>query len=433
MDVCNWVLWRMSQPLRIALVAIEYPPDPYSAGIGAYTKALATGLVARGHRVHVITRGTTESINDEAGVTVHRLTPARPKLPERLRGVALAQFIASISGREWRYRQNIAARLKSLVNQGEVSLIEAADHMAEAIFYTPSHHLQVPFIVRLHTPLAYSERIDPHVPELLRRMIAQVEGMFVRRASHITAPGRVCAAVFRETLSLGNRPIAVFPNLPTVTPLPAAPQQVDVKPMVLFVGRLTRWKGAHVLAQAIPLIHAQLPETHFVFVGADHTSIHGFASVTSYLKSLIPPKSLKQVTFTGHVQHAELTYYYEQATVCTFPSLFEAFGYTCLEAMSFGKAIVGSNQGGMVEMLEHGAGLLYTPPDADELARHILTLLRDPALRHALGEKARQRVQTTFALDTVLDTAEAFYRQALASSQSKLPYGDKQKRHREAT
>jgi glycogen synthase len=419
----------MPQPLRIALVAIEYPPDPYSAGIGAYTKALATGLVARGHRIHVITRGAAESISDEAGVTVHRLIPARPELPERLRGVALAQFIASIAGREWRYRQNIAVRLRSLVTQGEVSLIEAADHMAEAIFYRPSQYSQVPFIVRLHTPLAYSERIDPHVPELLRQLVAQIEGLFVRRASHITAPGRVCAAVFRETLSLGNRPIAVFPNPPTVAPLPAAPQQANSEPMVLFVGRLTRWKGVHVLAQAIESVHAQLPETRFVFVGADHTSIDGFTSVTSYLKSLIPPESLERVTFTGYVQQTELAQYYEQAAVCAFPSLFEAFGYTCLEAMSFGKAIVGSNQGGMVEMLERGAGLLYTPPDADELVRHILTLLNDPSLRQSLGETARRRVQTTFALDTVLDTTEAFYRQALASSQSKLPYGDKQKRH----
>jgi glycogen synthase len=100
--------------------------------------------------------------------------------------------------------------------------------------------------------------------------------------------------------------------------------------------------------------------------------------------------------------------------VCVFPSLFENFPYTCLEAMSYGKAIVGSSHGGMTDLLGDGqCGLLYTPPDEHELARHITTLLSNKNLRDELGQKARQRALDYFGSERVMNLTEAFYNKAL--------------------
>jgi len=82
--------------------------------------------------------------------------------------------------------------------------------------------------------------------------------------------------------------------------------------------------------------------------------------------------------------------------------------------MSYGKAVVGSRNGGMAELLEGGrSGCLFTPPDVDELAGHIATLLGNDDLRHCFGVRARRRVFSHYNSGMVLDQVETFYRRAL--------------------
>jgi len=184
---------------------------------------------------------------------------------------------------------------------------------------------------------------------------------------------------------------------------------------VLFVGRVVRWKGVDLLVRAVPKVLERHPEARFVFVGADNVGMEGSPTAEAYLRHLLPSRASRRLHFTGYLPHAEVAAYYKRATVCVFPSLFEAFGYTCLEAMTYSKAIVGSRHGGMCELLDEGrAGKLFTPPDVQGLADHLSTLLADPGLRTHLGEQARRRAQHFYGAETVLNDIEAFYRQALS-------------------
>lgn len=347
-------------------------------------------------------------------MTVHRLTPRRPELPGKLQGVALWKFVSASFGHEWRYRHNIVAKLHELVQAGKVELIEAADHMAEPLFFPTHRYPEIPFVVRLHTPLAVSERVAPNLPEPARRLVKRAERRFLLSASHLTAPGHAAADAFRHEMALDNKPITVFPNPPTY-PLEHALMTTAEDPnLVLFVGRLAKWKGVHLLVQAIPKVVRQHPEARFTFVGADHVAVAGFPSAEAGLRSLLPLAYHHRLTFTGHVPHEQLSCYYRQAAVCVFPSLFEAFGYTCLEAMSYGKAVVGSRNGGMAELLEEGrSGCLFTPPDVEELAGHITRLLGNDDLRRCLGVRARRRAFSHYNSRMVLDQVETFYRRAL--------------------
>lgn len=403
-------------PLTVALVTIEYPPDPFSAGIGSYTKALADGLAARNHRVHVVARGSEHDVTvEEDGVTVHRLTPGRPDLPAE---IGYAQMVAlAVSGLrdELRYRRKIVSRLERLVREEGVELIEAADHLGEPGGYRPDHHARIPFVVRLHTPLAHSETIDRNLPELLRRLVGRFERRLLGKATHLTAPNRFSAEAFRDSMRLGERPITVYPNPPTFNLQPPPDRGREEPCTLLFVGRISRWKGAHLLVQALPLVAESFPEVRLELVGADNFAYGGFPTVADYLRQLLPARHRERLTFTGHVAHDRVADFYRRATVCVFPSLFESFGYTCLEAMTYGKAIVGSRHGGMLEMLDEGrAGRLYTPPDLAELASAICELLGSPDLRAELGDRARARFATRYHPERVLDQAIAFYRKAVA-------------------
>lgn len=344
---------------------------------------------------------------------MHRVTPARPELPTDLRGARSARFAARVAQREWRYRGAIAAKLHQLVREEAIDLIEAADHMAEPIRYRPSRHPQVPFVVRLHTPLTMTEKVEPTLPEALRRLVRTIERRYLLSSTHLSAPGAACVRAFRDEMRLGNRPIRVHPNPPTYAPVTHPTAEAD-PPIVLFVGRLQRMKGVHLLVRAMPQVLARVPQARFVFVGNDQIPVGDFPSTGAYLRSLLPPALQPKLELVGQVPHEALSGYYAPAAICVLPSIFEAFGYTCLEAMTYGKAIVGSAAGGMVELLDDGnAGLLYDPPDVDGLAARIVRLLEDPTLRATLGDRARRRAQGRYRQDVVLDEIEAFYRSAI--------------------
>lgn len=405
------------RPLHIALVSIEYPPDPYASGIGTYTKTLAEGLAARGHHVHVVTRGREGSATRviEQGVVVHRVSPARPKLPTVFSPAATVALALRGLAAEVRYRRRLATLLHRLVREEGLDLIEAADHAAEAGFYRPRRHPLVPFIVRLHVPVAVTERYDRNLPEPARRAVRALERRFLRSATHLSAVSARSNVVIAREMNLEPAP-TVIPNPPPFDPAAVAVDQRAVDPdLVTFVGRVNRWKGADLLVRAIPEIRRRRPATRFVFVGALTYAVPGFASMRDYLMSLLPEADHSAVAFTDRVPLEAVAAHYHRAAVCVFPSRFEVFGYVCLEAMAHGKAIVASDQGGMAELLDEGAcGLLFTPPDVDALAGQVLRVLDDPALRADLGERARRRVLEHYDRDALLTRTEAFYRQAIA-------------------
>ncbi len=406
----------MLPPLRLALATIEYPPQAFSSGIGTYTRNLAEGLAERGHTVHVVSRGADrDAVETVGGVTIDYVTPARAELPEVLDTRTMAAFaLRGIAG-EIVYRRKVAARLHRLVAQGGFQLVEAADHLGEAAWYDPDRHPGVPFVVRLHTPMAYSELIDRVAPRWVTAVASSMERRQAGRATHLTCPTSITVEPFLAALRLDGRHVSAYPNpnrIGASEPCPNPPGP----PVVLFVGRLNAWKGADTLMRAAGEVLRDRPDARIELAGAVSGQAPSQDRYVAHLRSLIDPAVRERVEFLGRLDSAALVERYRRATVCVFPSRFENQSYTCLEAMSFGKAIVGSSEGGMRELLEDGAaGLLHDPPDPLDLARHIGRLLDDPGLRARLGLRAHQRANGTFDLERSLDAAEAFYRRAIAS------------------
>lgn len=413
----HWYSGLIARRRTIALATIEYPPDPLSAGIGSYARTLARFLRDAGHRVHVVARAYAPAGGDgsEEGVTVHRVGPVRPDLPARFEGARTVSFALRAAAGEWRYRREVARTLERLVDRDGVELVEAADHLAEPIFYRRTRRPHVPFVVRLHTPLAFAETVDPVLPGYARRVAAAVERSFIVRASHVSAPTRSAATAFRSAMDLEGVPIFVHPNPVRV---PAASVEPDAGapavPTVLFVGRIRKWKGVHLLARAVPAIVERVPDVRFDLVGSDHVPVDGHPDTRSWLLARMPKRYHRHLRFRGHVRPDELDAIYRAATVCAFPSLFESFSYVCLEAMVHGKPVVGSDRGGMAELLDGGrAGVLVDPTDIAALAEAISGLLLDPERRRTLGDRARRRALTTYGADRVTREIEAFYERAI--------------------
>jgi glycogen synthase len=406
----------MMKPLTIALVSPDFPPDPKGTGIGTYTKFLTHYLTERDHKVHVITRGLTnqDETHSSGNFTLHRIGVPRPDIPMELNALKVTGLALQSIANELSYRRQIAARLEYLIKTENIQVIESAEAFAESYFYNPNKYPHIPFVVKLHTPFAVGELFDRNLPEPIRQLVRFFERRLILKASHLTVPSYLPKVLFRREMNLGNRAIRIIPNPPPVG-LTDKPESHEIEPLeVLFVGRVTAFKGVFVLVKAIPRILEAHPTTRFIFVGADASNPKGGGSTIDVLKASLPERYREQATFTGHVKLEEVSHYYQRAAVCVFPSLFENFPYTCLEAMAYGKAIVGSSNGGMSDLLDNGrCGLLCTPPDEHELASKIIQLLQDKNLRDELGAKARARGLEHFSSERVMNLTEGFYRQAL--------------------
>jgi len=94
---------------------------------------------------------------------------------------------------------------------------------------------------------------------------------------------------------------------------------------------------------------------------------------------------------------AHLTPLLEQADAVLVCSRMEGLGRTCVEAMLMKKPVIGTNSGGIPELIEDGStGLLYSPGDYLELADQIERLMDDAELRESLAVQGQRFAQETF-------------------------------------
>jgi glycosyltransferase involved in cell wall biosynthesis len=85
-----------------------------------------------------------------------------------------------------------------------------------------------------------------------------------------------------------------------------------------------------------------------------------------------------------------------------------------LEAMQAGIACVVSQTTGHSDLITHEVnGALVPREQVENYADYLLQLLRDPALRQRWGNAARQRCETTFSFEKMLDATDRLYRRIL--------------------
>lgn len=96
---------------------------------------------------------------------------------------------------------------------------------------------------------------------------------------------------------------------------------------------------------------------------------------------------------------------YQEMNVVVVPSTWiEPFGITALEGMSSGLPVVASRHGGLaISVVDGQTGFLVEPGNATDLAAALAKLIRDPELRTRLGAQGRERVETIFDWNRILD------------------------------
>ena len=181
-------------------------------------------------------------------------------------------------------------------------------------------------------------------------------------------------------------------------------------PLVVMAGRLTRWKGQHLLlAAAARMRHGRFG---MLFVGSDQ----GRADYSDELKTLAAalPAS-RRVTFLERCDDMPLVFAAGDVAVNASSGQPEAFGRVIPEAQAMGKIVIGTAHGGACETIRDGeTGFLVPPGDVDALAARLDAVFdMDDAARRRMQSAAIRSVAENFSVAATCEKTLALYRELL--------------------
>jgi glycosyltransferase involved in cell wall biosynthesis len=167
-------------------------------------------------------------------------------------------------------------------------------------------------------------------------------------------------------------------------------------PILLFVGRLAEKKGVEYLIKAMPLIIKKDLKVKLLIVGS--------GTLENKLKELANRLNLnKNIIFIGPLPNSELPKYYATADIFIGPSIkikngdTEGLPVTFLEASASGCVPIGTNAGGIAEIIKHGeSGIILKQKNHLQIAVSVTKLLEDNKLRLNFSKNARIFVKDNF-------------------------------------
>jgi rhamnosyl/mannosyltransferase len=177
--------------------------------------------------------------------------------------------------------------------------------------------------------------------------------------------------------------------------------------IVLFVGRLTHYKGVPYLVEAMKSISGRL-------------LIIGTGELERQLRNQAEQNNLMtKVSFLGELRDEEMGPFFHACDLLVLPSITrnEAFGIVQLEAMACKKPVVSTQlETGVPFVNQHGkTGIVVLPGDSGALAEAINRLLGDEELRAQMGVEGRKRVETEFTKEKMAQHTLNLYQEVLAN------------------
>ncbi len=359
------------RPLRIAGI------DPERGFAGGETQVLGLTRELRrmGHRA--------ELICDPAGKLIERAQSEGIRChPLRLRNAI------DVAG---------AMRLRAILARERYDVVH---------FHTSKAHAMAPFVRGLAPALVVTRRMDYRPNRLFAPYL------FSRAVDGVAAISRGVRDAL-EAAGVARDRIRIIPSgVDTGYFRPPAPEERAAARLVLgiasgavaagTVGMLEARKGHRYLLEAIARM-----------AGDVVCLIAGDGSLRDELEELARTLGIENRTrFVGRIEDSRAFLW--ALDIFVFPSLWEGLGVAAIEAAACGLATVASGAGGIVEVVSHGeTGIVVAPADSSALACAIERLAASPADRAAMGDAARSRAVTMFAMSGMAERTLALYRECL--------------------
>lgn len=390
---------KEDKPLQYWLLTTEYPPL-HGGGISTYCALTAKLLTQKGYLVTVFV--SDQSIKDyeakrESEVTVVRFNPDRNLLQESLGYAARLSYA-------------FADIIKEFVAvNGKPSVIEAQDYLGIAYYLTQFKHLEyefvkdVPVVITLHSPafiyLEYNRVSTYSFPEF---WTCEMEKQSIKAADLLIAPTHFIAEEVKKYIDIRDKKVEILPN-----PFEfEEDNETSFTPnKIIYYGKLSPQKGTFELLKYFKSMWDNgFPHALHLVGGTDivyHPEMQTMGQLVEKFYNSYSTRGLIQ--FHGKIFPEEIKRFLQDAQVIIFPSIVDNLPYAVMEAMSLGKIVLASRQGGQREMIEDGvSGFLFDhnePESFEKKVKHILSL---PAnVIKQVGKNAQQSVKNTYSFERI--------------------------------
>lgn len=397
--------------MRIAFVSYEFPPDNGKGGIGTYLQQVAGSLAEEGWDVHVFAASSYREAKENTGsYFVHWVQCNNP------------------AG----FTEKVIAPFSEEHEQRAFEILECPEIHSNGSLIKKKYP-DLPMVVRLHGPNCLVEELKNHYLSFFSklRFVAgslkkfkpdagywrsyrrekDPEYVFSMMAQQLSAPSVAMKNWIIEKWGLPALSVSVIPNIFNANKqlLEIPVKQTGSGREIVFFGRLNVLKGLVNATLAVKEILTRNPNWIFTVIGDDGPGPDKKESMSMWMQRHLQPFH-NRVFFKPGLPQEELFGCIASADIILLPSLFESFSYTCLEAMSAGKAVIGSKTGGMADMIRHGEnGMLADPLSVKEITAALAELVASDSLRISLGENARKTATEMFSSKKLEKEYAGFY------------------------
>lgn len=377
--------------MKIAFLTPEYPhyKTGNSGGIGTSIKNLALELLKQGCSVRILVYGQNEdAVFEDNGVCIQQIQNVK------LKGISW-----------YLTRKKLQRIINTLYENKEIDVVEAPDWTGITSFIDA----KCPVVIRLHGSDTYFCHLDNRPVKWVNKFH---EKRALQKATALLSVSRFTADKTNEVFGLQKK-FTIIPNGINTELFHQKNKRADKNDnVILYFGSLIRKKGLLELPLIFNAVIDKKPNTKLVLVGKDVPDIKsGSSSTWNMMQALFTSEAIQKVTYLGGIPYAEIQKQIDLATVCVFPSFAEALPVSWIEAMAMQKAVVASNIGWAMEIIEDGVdGFLVNPKLHQEYADKIIALLDSQTLRKEFGKNARMKINDIFSIEVVAKQSKLFYK-----------------------
>ena len=341
--------------MKIAMVG-QFPP--HVGGVGVHIHTLSKKLVDEGHEVYVITYPHKE-IKDIDGI--HVIGTKGLNIPG-IRGLM--------------FKKNAKSALENLLKTEDIDIIHGH-------YLFPAGAAAVEVGIKTYVTAHGSDMFElykkqPLMRSTVRKVLQDADGVFAvsNALRHEIIATGVKGIADKTKLSWNSVDINKFSNSEDNSFKKEF--KLKDKPIVLFVGNLIKRKNVDSLLEAKKVANS---DYYLVVVGD--------GPLFKKLSKKVEDENIRDVIFTGSRNDVE--HIIPSCDVLVLPSFSESFGLVLIEALACGKPVIGSNVGGITEIINENVGMLVNPNKIPSIAKAIDIMVNDDDLRHILSLNARNR------------------------------------------
>jgi glycosyltransferase involved in cell wall biosynthesis len=361
-------------------------------GVDSSLKVLAQGLIKKGHKVSFLYI-TSSEVPENKTIKIYQ-TPAGNI------HYYLSKFLplGSLS-RTLRSLEVSAAFCKKLL---QIISTEKPDIVEVPEMFIPRFLLKkIPVIIRLHSADWTWREFLGERQRLSEKIDICLESKTLKKAAGISSPDIFLKEYVSRKCKV-EKEIVVIPYAIDIEKF--KPGLKDPRPTILFVGRIERRKGAHLLLRAIPEILIRFPNARFIFAG----------QLCDDVKSEVE-KVKNKIELLGVISHDSLVQWYQQAWILVAMSLWDNSPNTIYEAMACETPVVANPVGGIPELVDsERTGFLVN--SQLEMTGAILRLLENSDLRTSMGRESRKKVLSHYSLDFISHQTLDYYQSCISHS-----------------